>query len=138
MLSSGANFASQGRRHVDDMDKYVGRRIKVRRVLMGLSQESLARRLNVTFQQVQKYETGTNRVSASKLFEIAHALSVPITYFFAGAPIGNGSAEHTSKSFVAEDFLSSREGVELNRAFLRLQDPRARHTIISLVRALAH
>ena len=112
-----------------------------------MSQEKLGERLGLTFQQVQKYEKGVNRVGASRLFELAKVLGVKVGYFFeelpgqspaideAGAVLG--FAEMPSETY-ASDFLSSREGLELNKAFARITDPKVRRTIVDLVRSLAN
>ena len=106
-----------------------------------MSQEKLGENLGITFQQIQKYEKGTNRVGASRLQAIASILEVPVSYFFADAPGGEqseptGMAEGRSASFVF-DFVNSGEGLQLNRAFARISDPKIRRKIIELVKALA-
>ncbi len=116
-------------------------------MLLGLSQEKLGERLGLTFQQVQKYEKGVNRVGASRLFELSKVLGVKVGYFFedlpgqstaideAGAVLG--FAEMPLENYAA-DFLSSREGLELNKAFARITDPKVRRSIVDLVRSLAN
>jgi transcriptional regulator with XRE-family HTH domain len=122
-------------------DIHVGSRIRLRRNMLGMSQEKLGENLGITFQQVQKYEKGTNRVGASRLQAIASILDVPVSFFFAEAP-GRESAEVTGMSegksahFVV-DFVSSAEGLQLNRAFARITEPKIRRRIIDLVKALA-
>lgn len=123
------------------IDIHVGARIRLQRNMMGMSQEKLGESLGITFQQVQKYEKGTNRVGASRLQSIAAVLSVPISYFFDGAPGGDsggasGLSEDGSNKFVL-DFPTSVEGVHLNRAFARISDPKVRRRIVDLVKALA-
>lgn len=121
------------------IDTYVGARVRMRRMLIGLSQEKLGERLGLTFQQIQKYEKGTNRIGASRLQQIATILDAPIAYFFEGAKVGTeerkGFAEK-SPSYIA-DFLSTSEGLQLNKAFLRIKQPRVRRKIIDLVKSLA-
>ena len=123
------------------IDSYVGARIRMRRQLLGMSQERLAEQIGVTFQQVQKYEKGTNRVGASRLQAIASILDAPVSFFFEDAP-GQGSgqtggfSEDNGASYVV-DFISSSEGLQLNRAFVRITDPKVRRKIIDLVRTLA-
>jgi transcriptional regulator with XRE-family HTH domain len=120
----------------------------MRRVLLGMSQEKLGEALNLTFQQVQKYEKGTNRIGASRLQQIARTLDVPPAFFFEGAPafevmapgderlrIG-GVREDTSSAYIS-DFLSTAEGLHLNMAFTRIQDPKVRKRIVELVASLA-
>ena len=124
------------------VDVHIGQRLRMRRKLAGLSQEQLAERLGVTFQQVQKYEKGVNRIGASRLFQISKILDVPVQFFFEEAPYtgdGNaarGMAEPDSEAFILE-FLNSREGLELNRAFVKIGDPKVRKSVVDLVRALS-
>jgi transcriptional regulator with XRE-family HTH domain len=123
------------------VDKYVGSRVRMRRVLLGMSQEKLGEALGLTFQQIQKYEKGTNRVSASRLQQISKTLKVPPSFFFDGAPTGevqkSGLVEDTLSSQVT-DFLSSAEGLQLNRAFAKIRDHRVRRKIVDLVVTLAN
>lgn len=108
------------------IDRHVGSRVRMRRMLVGMSQEKLGHALELTFQQVQKYEKGTNRIGASRLQQISRILGVPVEFFFEGAPQAPeaggdgvaGFAEAGQTSYVA-DFLSTGEGVQLNRAFVR-------------------
>ena len=107
-------------------------------LMLGMSQEKLGDQLGITFQQIQKYEKGTNRIGASRLQNISTVLSVPVGFFFDGAPGQNGAAHKDSKSgSYVVDFLSSSEGLQLNRAFVRISDPKVRRRIVDLVRALA-
>lgn len=117
----------------------------MRRMLVGMSQEKLGELLGLTFQQVQKYEKGTNRIGASRLFELARILGVPVQFFYDEAP-GNEGSPMPVEGFAEEadggsgyvvDFLGSREGIELNRAFIRIKDPKVRRSIVELVRSLA-
>lgn len=122
------------------IDVHVGSRVRLRRMMLGMSQEKLGEHLGITFQQIQKYEKGTNRVGASRLQHIATILKVPISFFFEDAP-GTpderpGFAEAQPTSYVV-DFLSSSEGLALNRAFVRIEDSRVRRRIVDLVRAVA-
>ena len=123
------------------IDKHVGSRVRMRRVLIGMSQERLGGALGLTFQQVQKYEKGTNRIGASRLQQIAGVLSVPPAFFFEDMPVANpaaadGSFADEGAGFVV-DFLSTAEGLLLNKAFVRIKEPRVRKKIIDLVTALA-
>jgi transcriptional regulator with XRE-family HTH domain len=122
------------------IDKHVGARVRMRRMLASVSQEKLGEALGLTFQQVQKYEKGTNRISASRLQNIAKILGVPVSFFFEGAPLGEsligGMGESSSPGYVA-DFLSTSEGVQLNKAFIKITDPKVRRKVIDLVEALA-
>ncbi|MCP8938619.1 helix-turn-helix domain-containing protein [Alsobacter sp. SYSU M60028] len=114
----------------------------MRRVLVGMSQERLGEALGLTFQQVQKYEKGTNRIGASRLQQISRILGMPVEFFFEGAPAtgpetqANGFQEVADTPYVA-DFLASNEGVQLNRAFLRIRDPKVRRRLVDLVNAVA-
>lgn len=123
------------------IDVHVGTRIRLRRNMIGMSQEKLGDRLGITFQQIQKYEKGTNRVGASRLQSIASHLEVPVSFFFDDAPgletaKPSGLSEEVSTNYVV-DFVSSLEGLQLNRAFVKISDPKVRRKIIDLVRALA-
>lgn len=121
------------------VDKHVGARVRARRILVGMSQEKLGNSLGLTFQQIQKYEKGTNRIGASRLQNIAKTLSVPVAYFFEGAPVesaGLGFAETEQSGYVA-DILSTPEGISLAKAFMRISDPRVRRKIVELVTMMA-
>ncbi len=131
---------SDSLRRPNPVDVHVGGRIRTRRRVMRISQEGLAEVLGLTFQQVQKYERGANRVSSSKLFAIAAALQVPVGYFFEGLPdtgrqdldagdFGSGETVHA--------FLSTTEGLELARRFPRIPTKALRKQILELVRALS-
>jgi len=109
--------------------------------MLGMSQEKLGESLGITFQQIQKYEKGTNRVGASRLQNISGILNVPVSFFFEDAPgdqVGGapGMAEASSSNYVV-DFLSSAEGLQLNRAFVKIADPKVRRRLVDLVKALA-
>ena len=114
----------------------------MRRIMLGLSQEKLADSLGVTFQQVQKYEKGSNRIGASRLQDISRSLQVPPAFFFDGAPTTGGVPtemgfrEEAAAAFVT-DFLSTAEGLQLNKAFSRIEDPKVRRRILELVISLA-
>lgn len=122
------------------IDIHVGSRVRLRRMMLGMSQEKLGEHLGITFQQIQKYEKGTNRIGASRLQHIARVLTVPVSFFFEdapGAPVEpGGMAERPSASYVV-DFLSSSEGIQLNKAFIRIKDAKLRRKVIDLVRAMA-
>ena len=123
------------------IDIHVGSRVRLRRMMLGMSQEKLGEQLGITFQQIQKYEKGTNRIGASRLQHIARVLSVPVAFFFEDAPptpTGDNTSfqEPTSTNYVV-DFLSSSEGIQLNKAFVRIKDAHQRRRVIDLVRAMA-
>lgn len=129
---------AESKKKPNPIDVHVGGRIRLRRNMLAMSQERLGESLGITFQQIQKYEKGTNRVGASRLQAIAQILEVPVSFFFEDAPGGGvaGLAEESSTTYVV-DFLSSTEGLQLNRAFVRIADPKVRRKIIDLVRTLA-
>lgn len=123
------------------IDIHVGSRVRLRRNMLGLSQEKLGESLGVTFQQVQKYEKGANRIGASRLQQISAVLKTPISFFFEDAPGSHaegasGFAENSSSDYIV-DFLSSPEGIQLNSAFSKIKDPQVRKKIIDLVRSLS-
>ena len=118
-------------------DKHVGARVRMRRMMLGMSQEKLGDALGLTFQQVQKYEKGANRIGASRLQQIAHILQVPVAFFFEGAPSVNarpadGVGEAPSPTYVS-DFLATSDGLALTKAFMRIKNPKLRRRIVDLV-----
>jgi transcriptional regulator with XRE-family HTH domain len=122
------------------IDKHVGARVRMRRLILGMSQGKLGDALDVTFQQVQKYEKGANRIGASRLQQLARVLDVPPAYFFEDAPSGEerapGFAEDENHNHFV-DFLSTSEGLQLNRAFAAIRDAKVRKKILDLVVSLA-
>lgn len=129
---------TSGKKLPSPIDIEVGRRIRLQRRILGMSQSALAEGLDVTFQQVQKYEKGTNRVGASRLQRVANCLGVPVSHFFDNvAADGHGAADEAiSMKNDLVCFLSSEEGVELNRAFAKIKDARTRQKIVGLVKSL--
>jgi transcriptional regulator with XRE-family HTH domain len=132
----------RGSRKPNPMDAHVGTRVRLRRMLLGMSQEKLGEHLGLTFQQVQKYEKGVNRIGASRLFDLSRVLGVPVQFFYDEAPQdvldishSPGFAERPAESYVLE-FLSTRDGLELNKAFVKITDPRVRRSVVDLVRTL--
>ena len=118
------------------VDQHVGAQVRLRRRMLGVSQEKLADQLGLTFQQVQKYERGHNRISASKLFQISQALDTDISHFFRGVtPDGEHTTDH-GKRDAFSDFLGAPEGLELVQLWSQVQ-PKARRKIVGLVRVLA-
>jgi transcriptional regulator with XRE-family HTH domain len=112
-------------------------------MLLGMSQEKLGEKLGLTFQQVQKYEKGINRIGASRLFDLAQVLGVPVQFFYEEAPVHDRVALDESlpappSEHSIVEFLRSRDGLELNRAFVRIADLKARRAIVELVRTLAN
>ncbi|HEV7407430.1 MAG TPA: helix-turn-helix domain-containing protein [Bradyrhizobium sp.] len=122
------------------IDRHVGSRVRMRRMMLSMSQEKLGDALDLTFQQVQKYEKGTNRIGASRLQQIANILQVPVAFLFDGAPDTPGSprsAKDTpSPTYVAE-FLATSDGLALTKAFMQIEDPKLRRRIVDLVQQIA-
>lgn len=122
------------------VDKHVGSRVRMRRIMLGMSQEKLGEALGLTFQQVQKYEKGTNRIGASRVQQIGDVLQVPVSFFFEGGPTTSvdtvGLSEAPSPAYVS-DFLATSEGLALIRAFTRIEDPKLRRSIVDLVEQMA-
>jgi transcriptional regulator with XRE-family HTH domain len=142
----GAEADEKGSRRPNPIDVHVGSRVRFRRMLLGMSQEKLGEKLGLTFQQIQKYEKGINRIGASRLFDLAQVLGVPVQFFYEEAPAGDaghsqlvpdGFAEKPAENSIVE-FLRSRDGLELNKAFVRISDAKARRAIVDLVRSLAN
>jgi transcriptional regulator with XRE-family HTH domain len=112
----------------------------MRRLMLSMSQEKLGDALGLTFQQVQKYEKGTNRIGASRLHQLSHILQVPLPFFFEGAPtlpgaaVGKGAAP--SPSYVS-DFLATSDGLALTKAYMRIKEPKLRQRIVHLVQEIA-
>ena len=134
----------KGSRRPNPIDVHVGSRVRFRRMLLGMSQEKLGEKLGLTFQQIQKYEKGINRIGASRLFDLAQVLGVPVQFFYEEAPAGDafganptGMSDGPEESSIV-DFLRSRDGLELNKAFVRISDVKARRAIVDLVRSLAN
>jgi transcriptional regulator with XRE-family HTH domain len=124
------------------VDKHVGSRVRMRRMMLAMSQEKLGDALGLTFQQVQKYEKGTNRIGASRLQQIAHILQVPVSFFFEGAPNvasgprHDGLGEAPSPAYVS-DFLATSDGLALTKAFMRISNAKLRRRIVDLVEQIA-
>lgn len=116
----------------NDIDLHVGKRLRRRRRLLGLTQQQLAESVGIRFQQIQKYECGANRVSASRLFELAEALDVPVQYFYEGLSQRDTAANETT---LAADILSQKETVDLIRAYYRLGE-RPRKRLLELAKSL--
>ena len=122
------------------IDSYVGARIRMRRQLLGMSQERLAEQIGVTFQQVQKYEKGINRIGASRLQRIADVLHTSVSFFFEqenSEPLTLQGLDLSANSDPVAEFLRTKEGLVLNRAFLKIADRNIRETVIALVKAMA-
>ncbi len=124
---------------INPTDKHVGARLRMRRLMLDMSQTDVANALGLTFQQLQKYENGSNRISASRLQHLSQILQVPVPFFFEGAPAAsgiprarNGTAEASSSSYVS-DFLATSGGLDLVKAFMGIEDAKLRRAIVRLV-----
>jgi transcriptional regulator with XRE-family HTH domain len=121
------------------VDKH-GSRVRMRRLMLDMSQEKLGSALGLTFQQVQKYEKGTNRIGASRLQHIFDILQVPVAFFFEGAPNlhqqGGGLQDAPSPTYVS-NFLATSDGLALTKAFMRIKEPALRRCIVTLVKQIA-
>jgi transcriptional regulator with XRE-family HTH domain len=126
---------------INPTDKHVGSRVRMRRLMLGMSQSNLADALGLTFQQVQKYEKGSNRISASRLQHISQILQVPVAFFFEGAPWDSTQsapvkADAPFASYVS-DFLATSDGLSLVKAFMCIEGPKLRRAIVQLVEEIA-
>lgn len=124
-----------------DVDSYVGKRLRLRRTMMGLSQEAIAKAVGITFQQVQKYEKGSNAMNSNRLYEFAQFMHVPVAYFFEGLESSSGSAtgfaEEAEKFDHKNRIVSDRESLEIMKAFKRIKEQVIRKRLADLVRAVA-
>lgn len=137
--------------HPNLIDVHVGARVRLRRTLLGMSQEKLGQAIGLTFQQVQKYERGTNRIGASRLHELAQVLDVPVAFFFADLDLPNGTSlgsdaavkppkglSDPAEVFYGNEPIMRRETLELVRAYLRITDPQLRRRVFELAKAIAN
>lgn len=148
--SAGATTSGAEREgRASPIDAHVGARIRLRRTLMGMSQERLGEALGLTFQQVQKYERGVNRVGASRLFDLSRVLDVPISFFFDDMPEplanmhGNypttraaGGFAEGQEGFGTDEMLNRRETLELVRAYYRINEPSVRKRVFDLIKSM--
>ena len=127
------------KKQANPVDAHVGHRVRLRRMLIGMSQERLGELLGLTFQQVQKYEKGINRIGAGRLYEVAGILGVPVAFFYEDVSdeVSSSGAENDGPPPVME-FLSSPEGLQLSLAFMRIRDVKVKRRILDLVRSLAN
>jgi transcriptional regulator with XRE-family HTH domain len=126
------------KKQANPIDIQVGNRVRIRRMLIGMSQERLGDLLGLTFQQVQKYEKGVNRIGAGRLFEVARILNVPVDFFYEGLraePSQSGASE--AESAPVMEFMSSGEGLQLSLAFMKIKDTKVRKRVLDLVKSLA-
>ena len=128
-----------GTKEPQDVDRHVGSRVRMQRMAIGMSQEKLGDACGITFQQIQKYEKGMNRMGASRLHQIAHVLQVPVEFFYEGAPsepdLGKPLVDTSSRSMT--DFLGTSDGLELVKAFMAVKDAKVRRRIVDLTKAVA-
>lgn len=129
-----------------NIDTHVGKRLRLRRTMMGLSQEALAKAVGITFQQVQKYEKGVNAMNANRLYEFSQFMRIPVAYFFEGLNAAAEIASETATGFAepGESFqhdstknVSDRESLEMMKAFKRIKEQQVRKRLSDLVRAIA-
>jgi len=129
------------RKTPNPIDIYVGGRVRMQRMLIGMSQEKLGEALGLTFQQVQKYEKGANRIGASRLFQISRVLGMPVEFFYDGLQIDElheTAGDETSDASFDVDMLSTAEAIQLNSAFFSIRDPKLRKRVLDLVKALGN
>ena len=138
-MPRGTSRRTVGEHGPHPVDVHVGQRLRTRRTLLGMSQEKVAEKLGLTFQQLQKYEKGANRVSASRLHELSQILDVPQSFFFEELPTNAKSRNQTISSASDEEFdpMNKRETLEFVRAYYRIKDPAIRGRIAALTRAMA-
>lgn len=127
--------------HPNPIDVHVGSRVRLRRTLLGMSQEKLGKAVSLTFQQIQKYERGANRIGSSRLYQLATILDVPVSFFFDGVEeridrAAAGVAESDQTAFESDQF-SRRETLELVRAYYRITDPSVRKRVFELVKSVS-
>ena len=128
----------EGAKRPNEIDTFVGSRLRMRRKMLGMSQEKLGNELGITFQQIQKYEKGTNRIGAGRLQNISEILDVPVSYFFPPSEAPNDQSDndqHDQRALMA--FLATSEGVELNKAVSQIKDDNVRRRVVALVRSIA-
>ena len=136
----GERLGTVPKKQANPVDAHVGHRVRLRRMLVGMSQERLGELLGLTFQQVQKYEKGVNRIGAGRLYELAGILGVPVSFFYEDltpATPGAGSVHANGEPPPVMEFVSSGEGLQLSLAFMKIRDQKIRRKILELVRSLA-
>jgi len=126
------------KKQANPIDVQVGNRVRIRRMLIGMSQERLGDLLGLTFQQVQKYEKGVNRIGAGRLYEVARILNVPVDFFYEGVSSASASgAKEQQDAPPVIEFVSSGEGLQLSLAFMKIKDAKVRKRVLDLVKSLA-
>jgi transcriptional regulator with XRE-family HTH domain len=123
------------KKQTNPIDIQVGNRVRIRRMLIGMSQERLGDLLGLTFQQVQKYEKGVNRIGAGRLFEVSRILNVPVDFFYEGVAAQLAGEEQQGAPVM--EFVSSGEGLQLSLAFMKIKDAKVRKRVLDLVKSLA-
>lgn len=131
----------------DPIDVHVGKRVRLRRNLLGMSQEKLAKEVGLTFQQIQKYEKGANRIGASRLYQFSRILNVPVSFFFEDVPpevsdnyktTGTGMSDVPQAAFQTANRLAEKETLDLVEAYYRITRDGARRKVLDLMRELSH
>ena len=139
-MNGNSRLSAVPKKQANPIDAQVGNRVRLRRMLVGMSQEKLGEMLGLTFQQVQKYEKGVNRIGAGRLYQVANILGVPVSYFYEDVPDRQNehlnANEHASPPVM--EFLSSGEGLQLALAFMRIREPKVRKRVVDLVKTLAN
>ena len=130
------NKIAMPKKQANPIDIQVGNRVRIRRMLIGMSQEKLGDLLGLTFQQVQKYEKGVNRIGAGRLYEVARILNVPVDFFYEGVGDPAGALDSEMAPPVLE-FVSSSEGLQLSLAFMKIKDSKVRKRVLDLVKSLS-
>jgi transcriptional regulator with XRE-family HTH domain len=125
------------KKQANPIDVQVGNRVRIRRMLIGMSQERLGDLLGLTFQQVQKYEKGVNRIGAGRLYEVARILNVPVDFFYEGLAANPAPANETDSMPPVMEFVTSGEGLQLSLAFMKIKDAKVRKRVLDLVKSLA-
>jgi transcriptional regulator with XRE-family HTH domain len=128
------------KKQANPIDIQVGNRVRIRRMLIGMSQERLGDLLGLTFQQVQKYEKGVNRIGAGRLFEVSRILNVPIDFFYEGVGkelAGQPGMRESEGAPPVMEFVTSGEGLQLSLAFMKIKDTKVRKRVLDLVKSLA-
>ena len=135
-LTDETRVSIAAKKQANPIDIQVGNRVRIRRMLIGMSQERLGDLLGLTFQQVQKYEKGVNRIGAGRLFEVSRILNVPVDFLYEGVNEGGPGSGETDGAPVM-DFVSSGEGLQLSLAFMKIKDAKVRKRVLDLVKSLA-
>ena len=125
------------KKQANPIDVQVGNRVRIRRMLIGMSQEKLGDLLGLTFQQVQKYEKGVNRIGAGRLYEMSRILNVPVDFFYEGVNGAAGQPGGGDEGAPVMEFVSSGEGMQLSLAFMKIKDTKVRKRVLDLVKSLA-